>query len=91
MFLYIIYLSNIRSDGPVCAYGQVNYIREGPDLISSLKSHLPAAVFLFWLPQGMPPKKRKKLQAAGRSFKFKGERIVYLWLLILTSAYRLSR
>jgi len=33
-----------------------------PGLISSLKSHLPAAVFLFWLPQGDAAKKEKKLQ-----------------------------
>jgi len=71
MFLYIIYLSNIRSDGPVCAYGQVNYIRGGPGLISSLNSHLPAAFFFFGSPKGMPPKKKKTV-AAGRYLNFKG-------------------
>ena len=74
MFLYIIYLFNIRSDGPVCAYGQVNYIREGPGLISSLKSHLPAAVFLFWLPQGGAAKKEKKLHKPVVILNLKGKR-----------------
>ena len=41
----------------------------GPGLISSLKSHLPAAIFFFGSPKGMPPKK-KKTAAAGRIFKF---------------------
>ena len=36
-----------------------------------LNSHLPAAIFFFGSPKGMPPKK-KKTAAAGRSFKFKG-------------------
>ncbi len=69
MFLYIIYLSNIRSDGPVCAYGQVNYIREGRASFLVLSLIYRLRFFFFGSPKGMPPKK-KKTAAAGRSFKF---------------------
>jgi len=40
-------------------------------LISSLKFHLPAAVFLFWLPQGDAAKKEKKLQQPVGILNFK--------------------
>jgi hypothetical protein len=41
--------------------------------ISSLKSHLPAAVFLFWLPQGDAAKKEKKLHKPVVVLNLKGE------------------